>query len=58
MAKDDDSDVDGTEDSELMSLFEETTFSLQKGTEDSNLSAMPDNPWSTKDPKSNKQDLH
>ena len=44
MAKDDDSDIDGAEDSELMSLFEETAFSLQKGTENRNMSAMPNNP--------------
>lgn len=51
MAKDDDSDVDGTEDSELMSLLEETAFPLQKGTEKSNMSAMPDNPGAPKIPR-------
>ena len=51
MAKDDDSDIDGAEDSELMSLFEETAFSLQKGTENSNMSAMPDNPGAPRNPR-------
>ena len=33
MAKDNDSDIDGAEDRELVSLFEQATFTLEESTE-------------------------